>query len=33
MTANPQVQAELAGIRQPLVDMRTRCGGSSDDEA
>ncbi|TPG29842.1 heme-binding protein [Mycolicibacterium hodleri] len=31
--ANPQVQAELAAIRQPLVDMRTRCGGSSDDEA
>lgn len=33
MTANPQVQAELAGIRAPLVDMRNRCGGSSDDEA
>jgi hemophore-related protein len=33
MAANPQVQAELAGIRQPLVDMRNRCGGSSDDES
>ena len=32
MAANPQVQAELAGIRQPLVDLRARCGGSSDDE-
>ena len=31
--ANPQVGAELAGLRQPLVDMRTRCGGSSDDGA
>ena len=31
MTANPQVQTELSGIRQPLVDMRNRCGGSSDD--
>jgi hemophore-related protein len=33
MAANPQVDAELAGIRQPLVDLRARCGGSSDDEA
>jgi heme-binding protein len=33
MTANPQVQAELGGIRQPLVDMRARCGGSTDDES
>lgn len=32
MAANPQVQAELAGIRQPLVDMRARCGGPGDDE-
>lgn len=32
--ANPQVGDELAGLRQPLVDMRIRCGGSpSDDEA
>jgi heme-binding protein len=27
MTANPQVQAEMSAIRQPLVDMRARCGG------
>lgn len=33
MAANPQVHDELSGIRQPLVDMRTRCGGSSDDES
>lgn len=26
-TANPQVQAELMGIRQPMIDMRSRCGG------
>ena len=26
MDANPQVHAELTGIRQPLVDIRTRCG-------
>lgn len=25
-TANPQVQAELQGIRQPAVDFRNRCG-------
>ena len=31
MAANPQVQTELSGIRQPLVDMRNRCGGPSDD--
>lgn len=24
--ANPQVKAELQGIRQPLVDFRNRCG-------
>lgn len=27
MTANPQVRAELQGIRQPMVDFRNRCGG------
>jgi hemophore-related protein len=27
LDANPQIKAELAGIRQPLVDLRTRCGG------
>jgi hemophore-related protein len=33
MAANPQVKAELAGLRQPLVDMRSRCGGIADDES
>ncbi|MCB0933009.1 MAG: heme-binding protein [Mycobacterium sp.] len=27
LDANPQVRAELQGIRQPLVDLRARCGG------
>ena len=26
MAANPQTQAELAGIRQPLADLKDRCG-------
>lgn len=26
MAANPQVKTEIAGIRQPLVDLRNRCG-------
>ncbi|MCG5431993.1 heme-binding protein [Mycobacterium sp. MYCO198283] len=26
LDANPQVKADLAGIRQPLVDFRNRCG-------
>lgn len=26
LDANPQVKAELTGIRQPLVDLKTRCG-------
>ncbi|MBB2991416.1 hemophore-related protein [Mycolicibacterium iranicum] len=26
MSANPQVQAELRGIRQPMKDFRNRCG-------
>lgn len=25
LTANPQVQADLQGIRQPMVDLRDRC--------
>jgi hemophore-related protein len=29
LDANPQVQAELSGIRQPLVDLRKRCGGDA----
>ena len=27
LTANPQVQAELQAIRQPMKDFRNRCGG------
>lgn len=27
LEANPQVKAELQGIRQPLMDLRDRCGG------
>ncbi len=27
LDANPQVKAELQGIRQPTVDFRSRCGG------
>lgn len=27
MDANPQVAADLRGIRQPVVDFRNRCGG------
>lgn len=26
LNTNPQVQADLQGIRQPLVDFRDRCG-------
>jgi heme-binding protein len=26
LNQNPQVKAELTGIRQPLVDLRNRCG-------
>jgi heme-binding protein len=26
MAANPQVKADIAGIRQPLVDLKNRCG-------
>jgi hemophore-related protein len=25
MTANPQVESEINGIRQPLTDLRARC--------
>jgi heme-binding protein len=28
MNANPVVKAELAGIRQPLVDLKDRCGSA-----
>ena len=27
LDANPQVKADLSGIRQPLTDIRDRCGG------
>ncbi len=27
---NPTVKAELQGIRQPLVDLKNRCGGNPD---
>ena len=30
LDANPQVKADLAGIRQPLADLKTRCGGADD---
>jgi heme-binding protein len=26
LAANPQEQAELQGIRQPMVDLKSRCG-------
>jgi hemophore-related protein len=28
LNANPQVKADLQGIRQPLIDLRNRCAGS-----
>jgi hemophore-related protein len=28
MTTHPQEQAEMAGIRQPLMDLKNRCGAS-----
>jgi heme-binding protein len=28
MNANPQVKADLQGIRQPLIDLKNRCGGA-----
>ena len=28
MAANPQVQSDLSGIRQPMVDIQNRCGTS-----
>lgn len=27
MVTHPQEQAEMAGIRQPLMDLKTHCGG------
>ncbi len=31
LDANPQVKADLSGIRQPLTDLRNRCGGDPAD--
>jgi heme-binding protein len=31
MNANPQTKAELTGIRQPLVDLKNRCGDTDGD--
>ena len=31
LAANPQVQAELQAIRQPLTDLRNRCGTGTND--
>jgi hemophore-related protein len=28
LNANPQVKADLTGIRQPLVDLKNRCGAA-----
>jgi hypothetical protein len=30
LDANPSVKADLSGIRQPLVDLKDRCGQSDD---
>jgi heme-binding protein len=27
--SNPQAKADLQGIRQPLVDLRARCGNAN----
>ena len=32
LDANPEVKADLAAIRQPLVDLRTRCGADGSAE-
>jgi heme-binding protein len=29
LNANPQVKADLQGIRQPLIDLKNRCGGAA----
>ncbi len=31
LDANPQTKADIQGIRQPLNDIRIRCGGANDD--
>jgi hemophore-related protein len=30
LDANPQTKADIQGIRQPLADIRNRCGGADD---
>ena len=30
LNGNPQVKADLTGIRQPLVDLKNRCGNTPD---
>jgi hemophore-related protein len=30
LDANPQVKTDLTGIRQPLVDLKNRCGNTPD---
>jgi len=30
LDANPQTKADLQGIRQPLIDLKNRCGDSPD---
>ncbi|MDY6872163.1 MAG: heme-binding protein [Actinomycetota bacterium] len=32
LDANPQVKADLTGIRQPLVDLKNRCGTATPPE-
>ena len=29
LDANPQVKTDLSGIRQPLTDLKNRCGGGA----
>jgi hemophore-related protein len=31
LNANPQTKADLTGIRQPLVDLKNRCGDTNGD--
>jgi hemophore-related protein len=31
LDANPQTKTDLTGIRQPLVDLKNRCGGNTPD--
>jgi hemophore-related protein len=31
LDANPQIKADLTGIRQPLVDLKNRCGAAPAD--